>query len=146
MHEAVPGGRFVAEGDGRGGLEDGAREHHSGRVLFGEMAERGFEAGVILGEDRLGAFEEEDDGGVDGVLAGGPEVNVAGGGFVDFADAFGEGVDEWDSRRRGVAGGTGDGGGIERDTVHGLGDGCGCGGGDEAEAGLRAGECGFEGE
>ena len=125
-------------------MEEGAGDDGSGAVLVGDGGE-GIAERVEVGENHSGCGTKlEDEGGVDGVLAGGAPVDEAGGVGVLPGDELGELFDKRNCKISGGGNGGGERGKVEKfGATIGGDDGCSVGG-DDASCGFGAGEGGFE--
>ena len=125
-------------------LEEGAGDDGSGAVLVGDGGE-GIAERVEVGENHRGCGTQlEDEGGVDGVLAGGAPVDEAGGVGVLPGDELSELFDKRDCKISGGGNGSGERGKVEKFGATICGDDGRGGGGDDAGFGFGAGEGGFE--
>ena len=125
-------------------LEERAGDNGSGAVLVGDGGE-GIAERVEVGENHRGCGTQlEDEGGVDGVLAGGAPVDEAGGVGVLPGDELGELFDKRNCKISGGGNGGGECGKVEKFSATIGGDDGRGGGGDDASFGFGAGEGGLE--
>ena len=136
-----PGGDLEAEGGRQRVLQVGAAGHDGVAVGVGSGCQGGGD-GDEFGADEVQAVAElQHDGGVHDVLGGGAPMGPAAG---FGAGRAGEAADDADDGVADVADAGGEFGGVEIVDTGGGGDGGGGLGGDDAEAGLDAGEGGFD--